>query len=70
MKIVNKVANVTVIALTILASIGIIYFKNIAIFIAIIFLWLMVIMENKKYKIKVRVNGIIENDRRQRSLKI
>lgn len=70
MKFVNKVANVTVITLTILASIGIIYFKNIAIFIFIIFLWFVVIMENKKYKIKSRVNRIIEKDRKQRSLKV
>lgn len=67
MKIVNKVANATIITLTILASIGIIYFKNIAIFIVIVFLWFMVIMENKKYKTKTRVNRIIENDRKQRS---
>lgn len=70
MKLVNKVANVTVITLTFLASIGIIYFKNMAIFIFIAFLWFIVIMENKKYKIKARVNRIIEKDRKQRNLKV
>lgn len=67
---INKVANITVILLTILASIGIIYFRNISIFIAIVFMWIIVIRENKKYKIKTRVNKIIEKDREQRNVKI
>lgn len=66
MNIVNKLSNTTVILLTILSSIGIIYFKNIAIFIAIAFLWFIVIIENRKYRIKSRVKKIIEKDKEQR----
>ena len=66
MNIVNKLSNTTVILLTILSSIGIIYFKNIAIFIAIAFLWFIVIIENRKYIIKSRVKKIIEKDKEQR----
>ena len=47
----NKIANVTMILITSVASIGILYFKNIAIFFIIIFLWIIVINENKKFKI-------------------
>lgn len=47
----NKVANIAIIFITFVSSIGIFYFKNIAILLVIMFLWWLVIYENKRYKI-------------------
>jgi len=46
---IRKISKAVVILLTMLASIGILYLKNIAIFFIIIYLWIIVIKENKKY---------------------
>ena len=51
----NKLANITIIILTMLASIAIYYFQNIAILFIIIYLWSIVIIENKKYETKKRI---------------
>lgn len=58
--IVNKISNITVIALTVATSITILYIKNIAIVFALAYLWYLVIKENRKYKIIKRVYNIIE----------
>ncbi len=57
----NAISNLTVILITMLASIGIYYYKNIAILLIIIYLWMTSIIENKKYNIKKRIYKIIEN---------
>lgn len=44
---IRKVSKVVIILLTMLGSIGIIYLKNIAIFFIIIYLWIIVIKENR-----------------------
>lgn len=49
-KISNSVNNIIMSILTTLASIGLLYTKNIAIIFIIIFLWYLIIKENKKYK--------------------
>lgn len=54
-KIVNKVANLTIIALTAITSIVILYIKNVAIIAALAYLWYIVIRENKKYNLMKRV---------------
>lgn len=51
LKIINQTSNVTIIILTIISSIAILYIHNIAIIVAITFLWILVIRENKKYRI-------------------
>jgi len=48
----NKISNIVIIILTAISSILIFYYKNIAILFIIIFLWALVITENKKYKLK------------------
>lgn len=48
-EIVNNVSNVTMILLTMIASVLVIYYKNIIIFITIIYLWSILIKENKRY---------------------
>lgn len=57
--ITNKVANLTMILITFIGSIGIFYFENIAIFLVIMFLWWLVICENKKYKIIINAYNSI-----------
>lgn len=61
MKIVHIISLVTIIISTVLASIGILYLKNIAIFLAIIYLWYMYLMEDRQYRIQKNVYEIIEN---------
>ena len=57
----NSVSNASVIILTIISSIAIYYFKNIAIFLIISFLWLLVIQENKIHRNIINAYEIIEN---------
>ena len=49
-KISNSINNIIMSIITALASIGLLYTKNIAIIFIIIFLWYLIIKENKKYK--------------------
>lgn len=59
-KITNIVANSVMIIITILGSIMVYYYKNIAIFLIIIFLWGIVILENKKYKMIIKAYNVIQ----------
>lgn len=43
--IINKISNITMIVLTIISSIAVYYYKNIAIFLVCIFLWSVVLQE-------------------------
>lgn len=47
---INNISNVTAIILTVISSIAIYYFKNIAILVIISFIWALVIKENKVHK--------------------
>lgn len=58
---INFISNISIIIITMCASVAIYYYKNIAIFLIIIYLWVINIIENKKYKIKKRIYKIIEN---------
>ena len=66
--IINKVSNVTIILLTMLSSIAIYYYKNIAILLVIVYLWGVVVVENRKYRVKKRIDKIIENSVEETSL--
>ena len=48
--IVNDISMIVMIILTSVGSIGILYYKNIAIFFIIIYLWILVINENIKFR--------------------
>lgn len=48
-EITNNISNITLIILTMIASILVIYFKNIFIFITILYLWYILMKENKRY---------------------
>ena len=60
-KYTNFISNVSLIFLTIIASIAILYFKNIAILIMIGYLWLLVIRENKIYNKKMNLYELVDN---------
>ena len=51
----NMITNISIILLTITGSIMILYFKNIAILFILAYLWKMVIIENKRYRLKKKV---------------
>jgi len=54
-EITNKISNLLIILLTIISSIGILYLKNFAILFVLIYLWIVVINENKRHNIKMKV---------------
>ena len=57
---VKTVSNINVILLTAIASILILYYKNIAILLVIIYLWLMVYKCNKEYSMKEKIYNQID----------
>lgn len=59
-EIVNRISNITIIALTATTSIVILYIHNIAIVFALAYLWYVVIKENKRYRIIKRVYELIK----------
>lgn len=58
---INIISNITIITITMFASIAIYYYQNIAILLIILYLWTITIIENRKYNIKKRIYKIIEN---------
>ena len=60
--IVNRTSNILVIALTAISSILILYLKNISILFVIVYLWILVIRENKKFNFKKKINDIISKE--------
>lgn len=57
--LVNKISNILVIILTAMSSILILYLKNISILFVIIYLWILIIRENKRINLKKKINDII-----------
>ena len=62
-KIINKISNIIIIILTAISSIAILYFKNLAILFIIIYLWLIIIKENKRYNIKRKMYSIVQKNK-------
>lgn len=58
----NQISNLFVIILTVISSIAVYYYKNWAIVLAIIFIWSLIINENKKYNIYNKVYKAIDKD--------
>ena len=57
--ITNKIANIVIVFITFIGSIAVYYYKNIAIFLIIIFLWILVLKENKKYRLIKKAYNIV-----------
>lgn len=62
-EIINKISNIIIILLTIITSILVVYLENIALVFAIVYLWIIVYKENKKYLLKKKVYKIIEENK-------
>ena len=60
MIIMNNISNTSVIILTAIASISILFYHNIAIFFIIIYLWYLILMENKKFKSKMQIYKLLD----------
>ena len=54
--IVNKISNILMISITMISSLLILKYKNIALLIVIGYLWIIVIRENKKYTLWKKIN--------------
>lgn len=61
LKLTNVISNVLMIILSMISSVAILYYKNIAIFFIVIYLWIVTIIENKKYNLKNKIYKEIEN---------
>lgn len=59
---INKISNTTIIILTAVTSILVLYIKNIFIVAILAYLWYIVIRENKRYNLVRRVYKIIEKE--------
>ena len=62
-KVTNKISNICIISLTAISSIAIYYFKNIAILFIIVYLWILIIIENRRYNMKMTIYKILENEK-------
>lgn len=60
-KYINMISNITVWVVTALASIGVLYFENIAILLVIIYVWMINYRENRYYKVKSKIYNITYN---------
>ena len=60
-KLTNVISNVLMIILSMVSSVAILYYKNIAIFFIVIYLWIVTIIENKNYNLKNKIYKDIEN---------
>ena len=60
LKMTNKISNITMIIISIISSIAILYYKNIALFFITIYLWGITIIQNKRYNLKSRIYKQIE----------
>ena len=60
-KYTNLISNVTVCLITAIASIGVLYFKNIAIILVIVYIWMISYRENRYYKVKSKIYNITYN---------
>ena len=58
--IINKISNAYMIFLTMIASMAIYYIKNIAIFLIIIYLWQIIIKDNKRIQAKIKALNFFE----------
>lgn len=59
-KYVIKISNAVLIIFTMISSIMILYLQNIAILFVVVYLWIVVIRENKVYTLKKRVYNIMK----------
>lgn len=54
-KVINNVSNYIIIIFTAISSVAILYLKNLAIIFVLVYLWIVVLKENKRYNIKQKI---------------
>ena len=59
----NKISNFFVIVITVISSIAVYYYQNIAIVLALIFLWTLIINENKRYRTYSKIYKAIDKEK-------
>ena len=59
-EIINKTSNILIILITAMSSIIVLYAKNIAIVFVLIYLWIMVIRQNKRFYMKKKAYKLLE----------
>ena len=59
-KLINCVSNISIIVLTMISSLLILWSKNVAILFVLIYLWGIVIMQNKRFKSKMKIYKVLE----------
>lgn len=62
MRKIEIISKDTLIVLTFISSILVLYFKNIAFFLIVIYLWYLILKENKKNKLIQKAFKAIENN--------
>lgn len=62
-EITYKVSNSLMVVLTMISSILILIYKNIGLFFIVIYLWLIVIKENKRFNLKKRIQNVLEKQK-------
>lgn len=59
-EIINKISNIVIVLITAISSIVILYIKNFAIIFILIYLWIMVIKQNKRFNIKKKAYKLLQ----------
>ena len=62
-KFINKASNISIIILTMISSIMILFLKNISILLVITYLWIIVINENKRFNLKLKAYNVLEKQK-------
>lgn len=60
----NRLSNILIIILTLISSVGILFMQNLGVLFILAYLWILIIQENKRYKLKMKIfNLISENEK-------
>jgi len=66
--IINKVSNILMIVLTMISSFLILICKNIGLFAIIVYLWVIVMKENKRYVLLKRIRSLVDWKLREKNI--
>lgn len=61
-EIINKISNILIVLITAISSIIVLYIKNLAIIFILIYLWIMVIKQNKRFNIKKKAYKLLQKN--------
>ena len=61
-KIMNKVSNILIVFITMICAFLVYLLKNIAIIVSLVYLWFLIINENKRYRTKEKIYKIVEEN--------